>query len=884
MEFVHSLRNSATKVVASRYYTHVDSIDSLEPSLRQLAQEAIDLVGRSPGRDFNVVRVDERDQSVALLDYPTFDSEACPRLQRSWKVTLRKAAVSFRTYSESLNPPILHRKELLLAIDDPRRTEWSALTQQLESLGVFDDPVKIGFQNQWRRLLTERGFQLSGNQLVAIGNDESSEAIAEDTVESAVVARYRTALTRYTFSAPVQLLRKFGLIQSSKTVFDYGCGKGDDLRGLIEQGVSAGGWDPHFAAEQPVYPADLVNLGFVINVIEDPAERREALTRAYSLSKEILAVSAMLANDNAVTGTPFADGVLTKRRTFQKYYTQLELRQYIETTLNQEAVPVAPGIFFVFQDKEAQQRFQLERARGAVRLPRLANPLPRAGTATVIKSARRPPKPSPYESHRELLERLWLKCLELGRRPDPSELTELQEIEDALGSLNKALQLVIAHQDSEMLQKVAAQRRDDLCVYFAMQFFSRRTHFAHLGPGLQKDVRIFFGSYATARDTAHALLLASGSPERIREACTFAIEQGLGWLHEDSALQLHTQLLSRLPAILRVYVGCAATLYGDAADADLVKIHIDSGKVTFMKFDLFLESALPRMKERVKINLRTQYLQRFEYGADYPPPLLFLKSRYLNEELPHYAEQLSFDEQIQSLADLDLAQYGPSEVQFNELLKSRRLWVSGFQLVRNHFIPALDDPCGRYLTYRQLIECGETQQATHLTNLPIAPESYTALYELATQILDPVIEYFGMIKLTYGFCSPQLARKIPNRIDPRIDQHSAHEINRAGKPVCARLGAAVDFLVEDENMQEVLDWMISQLPFDRIYFYGPDRPLHVSYGPERNGEVVEMKRGPSGRLIPRVIRRKRVAVEEPPNETSKSDAAKKTTPETNPSQ
>ena len=49
-------------------------------------------------------------------------------------------------------------------------------------------------------------------------------------------------------------------------------------------------------------------------------------------------------------------------------------------------------------------------------------------------------------------------------------------------------------------------------------------------------------------------------------------------------------------------------------------------------------------------------------------------------------------------------------------------------------------------------------------------------------MLDPVIDWFGMIRLTYGFCSPALARAIRARgggpIDPKRDQHAAHEHNR----------------------------------------------------------------------------------------------------------
>jgi hypothetical protein len=136
-------------------------------------------------------------------------------------------------------------------------------------------------------------------------------------------------------------------------------------------------------------------------------------------------------------------------------------------------------------------------------------------------------------------------------------------------------------------------------------------------------------------------------------------------------------------------------------------------------------------------------------------------------------------------------------------------------------------------------------------------ESYDALLALAENVLDPVIDWFGMIRLTYGFCSPALARAIRGRqggpIDPKRDQHAAHEHNRLGNPVCPRLGAAVDFRVEDEDMLEVARWVAANTPFDRLYLYGADRPIHVSYGPEHSRQIVFMRRGPSGRLVPRVI-------------------------------
>jgi DNA phosphorothioation-associated putative methyltransferase len=59
----------------------------------------------------------------------------------------------------------------------------------------------------------------------------------------------------------------------------------------------------------------------------------------------------MLGGDSTVAQfTPYKDGVLTKRNTFQKYYTRSELRSYIETSLNTDAIAIGPGIFFVFKD------------------------------------------------------------------------------------------------------------------------------------------------------------------------------------------------------------------------------------------------------------------------------------------------------------------------------------------------------------------------------------------------------------------------------------------------------------------------------------------------------------------------------------------------------
>ena len=366
-------------------------------------------------------------------------------------------------------------------------------------------------------------------------------------------------------------------------------------------------------------------------------------------------------------------------------------------------------------------------------------------------------------------------------------------------------------------------------------------------------------------------MFAAGRPETIALACREAAEQGLGWLEDGESLQLHTSLVPQLPPVLRVYVGCGLKLYGDPESADLIKIHIRSGKLTLMRFDDFLGKPLPRLLQRVKLKLREQDFDLFDYGAAimnplpsgegrekaettlYTPPYLYRKSRYINEEMPNYAEQQAFDEALENLNLFDFAGYGPKPADFDETLVAARFAVDGFQLMRSQTLPDLDAHCGQYFTYRQLIECGETHSKTGLATLPKQPDSYTALCDLTIHILDPVIDYFGMVKLTYGFCSPELARHIKGRIAPKLDQHAACELNRKGGPVCPRLGAAVDFIVEDEDMEEVARWIIANLPYDRLYFYGKDRPVHASYSATPAKEAWEM-REIGGRRVPRAFR------------------------------
>jgi DNA phosphorothioation-associated putative methyltransferase len=879
------MRQSSGKQVAARLYLHVDALPGADAGLSARISAAEALAGLARGEGYNLARLDLDGPAVALLHYPDLFDDPFPALAASWLVDPAAGTVSHRTYADSLNPPILHRKELLLPADHPRRAEFAAITEACEAIGLFDEPTRIGYRRQWLDLVREKGYRIEGHALLPLGNAEADGDAGEAPEDPALfghwqAARQLTALVRYGFSAPVQSLARYGFLDGRHRLFDYGCGRGDDLRGLAENGLEAAGWDPFYAPDGALTSADIVNLGFVINVIEDPEERLTALTRAWSLAERLLVVSVMLANQNDAQGQRFRDGVLTRRGTFQKYFTQAEIRAYLVAALDEEAIPVAPGVLYVFRDKDAEQRFLVDRYRSRrsplrvvdrprrERLPRPPREARAQGRSAVERAQAR------YDACRGPLDRLWSLWLDLGRPPEADEVPpeDLAALTETCGTLARALRLMDGRSEPESLSRARAARVADLSVYLALMQFERRKPYRHLEPGLQRDIKALFGDYAAAQAAGLDLLFQVVDTQAIGAACREAAQRGLGWLDlgdaadhgpgraeggvpmgETRSLQLHSTLVERLPPLLRVYVGCAAVLYGDYRNADLVKIHIGSGKLSLMRYDDFAGSPLPRMVERVKIKLREQDIDYFAYGEEYEPPFLFRKSRFINEEFPRYPEQVAFEEALEGLGLFDLSGYGPPPRAFAETLARHRWEIDGFELRRARTIPDLDAPCGRFLTFRHLIECGETQARTGMPNLPREPDSWSALLDLAVQVLDPVIDWFGMIQLTYGFCSPRLAREIPGRIDPRLDQHAACEHNRLGRPVCKRLGAAADLLVEDEDMLEVARWVAMHTPFDRLYFYGRDLPIHVSFGPQHSRQVVRMLPGKGGRLVPRVV-------------------------------
>ena len=113
-------------------------------------------------------------------------------------------------------------------------------------------------------------------------------------------------------------------------------------------------------------------------------------------------------------------------------------------------------------------------------------------------------------------------------------------------------------------------------------------------------------------------------------------------------------------------------------------------------------------------------------------------------------------------------------------------------------------------------------------NSPKEPKTYEAISYLAKTIMDPIVEQYGQPQITYGLCSHNLQKHIKNSVAPSLDQHAGNEKNSKGNLICPRGGFAVDFKIENIKTDHVARYIVEHLEFDRLYFHGSDRPLHVS--------------------------------------------------------
>ena len=534
-------------------------------------------------------------------------------------------------------------------------------------------------------------------------------------------------MSRAMLSKPMQQAFADGLFEHGASLFDYGCGRGDDLRTLTALGVEAAGWDPAHSPASARTPSDVVNLGYVVNVIEDRSERSEVLRQAWALTTSVLVVSARLTWDpDSTGGKPYLDGRLTGNGTFQKYYTPEELKAWIESTLGRTAITAAPGICYVFRDPASAQRLLARHSRETSR--------PRRGIAELLREHhskllepveefvqlnRRLPAPTDvagsgelidvfgsirgaftiirqatgaqnwtdvdlgtkkrstkrFEEHLEDLQPLIDFVSDRGRLPRVGELDNEAALVDLFGSPRAAFSLIRRVTGPDRWEDLEHDARQNFLVYAALSAFGGRPKFGELPEDLQYDAKDLFGNYTAACSEADRLLHSIADSGAINDACNAAT---FGKLTPE-ALYIHVDYVTDLPPLLRVYEGAARSISGNVDDATLLKINRIKPQVSFLVYPDFDTDPHPALEASIVAKLGEIRLKHRYFGDSDNPPILHRKDSFVPDTYPGYSKFERLTRQEEKAGLLDRSDIG-NRRGWEEALAVAGLTLKGHQL------------------------------------------------------------------------------------------------------------------------------------------------------------------------------------------------------------
>lgn len=152
------------KLTPGSLYVHASALPLLPPILRIYEGCARAYIGAVEGA--NIVKLHHRWPQVSYLAYPQFERDPHPALSASLVVPLQTFRIQYREYSDSKNPPIIHRKETFIPPDHSLHGKFARLTRQEERYGLYDNTQNIGTREGWEATLKTRGVCLSGHKVV----------------------------------------------------------------------------------------------------------------------------------------------------------------------------------------------------------------------------------------------------------------------------------------------------------------------------------------------------------------------------------------------------------------------------------------------------------------------------------------------------------------------------------------------------------------------------------------------------------------------------------------------------------------------------------------------------------------------------------------------
>jgi DNA phosphorothioation-associated putative methyltransferase len=470
------------------------------------------------------------------------------------------------------------------------------------------------------------------------------------------IARHKTAMTRYSLSRPLALAVSHRLVSPERSFFDFGSGRGTDVRLLRKLGFEANGWDPHFDPKAKIVPADCVNLGYVLNVIESPEERLDTLKKAFELATKVLIVAVRV--DQALNdASEFSDGLLTKTGSFQKLFTQDELRAYLRDVLGRQPHMASLGIAYIFKDSMVEAEYLAELS--------LYRPV---SFREAVRAA--------FAKDR-IAKRYLTLTRSLGRPALPTEFPSFPVLLDRFGSTQRIERIALSLLKSDTLATAREERRVNILMYMAMLRLQGLTPppIRMLSADVQADIKMLWPSYKASIEAGTEFLFDLGRPGRIQEECRRAT---VGKKLPDS-LYVHKSAEEQLSPLLRLMILVARRIVGEV-DYDLIKIALDGKKLSFLAYQDFENVPHPTLRSSVRVFLPTASYELRNYTESLNPPILHRKETFLDSLHPRYAEFERLSASEDALGLLSRNDIGTRHG-WESLLESRGLRIEGAEVL-----------------------------------------------------------------------------------------------------------------------------------------------------------------------------------------------------------
>ncbi|MFW6359266.1 MAG: DNA phosphorothioation-associated putative methyltransferase, partial [Chroococcales cyanobacterium] len=202
-----SQKSPVGKQLPNAFYVHLSALSSLCESLQTYEQKARSVVEKDIA-EATLIKYSFSEPKISYLFYPDFDRAAHPPLQASLQVDLVTFEVSYRSYHDSTNPPILHRKETFVTPDYPHYQTFVQLTQQEKALGLLTQSRYIGTLQEWEQKLRDRAVEIQGHQVISHQTPHQKKPKIE---------RHKAAIVRHQLSRPVRVALEADLFTEGTT-------------------------------------------------------------------------------------------------------------------------------------------------------------------------------------------------------------------------------------------------------------------------------------------------------------------------------------------------------------------------------------------------------------------------------------------------------------------------------------------------------------------------------------------------------------------------------------------------------------------------------------------------------------------------------------------